>query len=122
MKRNLLLIILICAFPVFSFAQKAYETEHYKATIQGREALLNLANGYIGATKIILKQKSKSVSYSPESGAASEKYVLRCNVKGHTDYFVLNHVKELFTPVPRVVTGTYYIHKQAIPVKFHHVK
>ena len=63
-----LLISLCCT--TSAKAQKAYEIITYKATVYGRPATLQLADGYLLASKVIIRSKFGDQVYTPSADDA----------------------------------------------------
>jgi hypothetical protein len=124
MKLKLLVIALLGLLPITVRAQKAFEFEYYKGTLQGKSVKLNLANGYIGATEIYFAgQPGKHpIKYQPESGVADSPFILRCTDNKRADYFALSNVQEAYEKLPAYISAKYYNGKQVIMLKFYRVK
>lgn len=121
--RYRLLYLLLMLLPFFANAQKAYDAVKYKGTLQDKTVQLYLGNGYLAASKITLSaQKQKPTSFLPESGAASDQFILRNTQNSTKDLFILYHIRESYNEVPLIITGSYQFGKKAIPVKFYLVK
>jgi len=117
------LLILMVMLPLLSMAQKAYETVSYKGELNRQKIRLNLANGYIGASAIIIRFNSKSIQFTPEMGSANADGRLRFNrLKNSdhpsTDYFILDNMADAYETLPLVIKGQYYHNGKKINIKF----
>jgi hypothetical protein len=126
MQHKALFILLLLTLPFCSFAQKAYETEQYTGKLNGKTIRLALANGYIGASKILLFNtgKSKPVSFIPDMDTADDqsRITFHSTFRHRQDYFMLNNMQGAYEQLPAYISGKYYLNKQVITVKFHLVK
>ncbi|WP_143014216.1 hypothetical protein [Mucilaginibacter pineti] len=122
MRYTPLFILLLTALPFFCFAQKAYELECYSGKLNGKTIRLDLANGFIGATQIVIPRKSglAPVIYYANSGTPETNNTMLFQSKylQKKDYFILDNMKEAYEDLPRFITGKYYFRKQLIKVKF----
>jgi hypothetical protein len=73
--RITLLLALCTTTPVF--AQKAYDVIRYKAMISGHTATLELADGYLLASKVIIRSANGNLVFTSMADAADEKGNLR---------------------------------------------
>ena len=126
MQHKTLYILLFTLLPFYSFAQKAYETEHYAGKLNGKSIKLELANGYIGACQIILRYtgKSKPTVFIPDMGVADEHNQLTFHAiaQNRQDYFILSNMQELYEQAPVYIKGEYHVNKKVAAIKFQLIK
>lgn len=120
MIRSAILTFLLAALPLFTIAQKAYETANYSGKITGQTIALKLANGYIGASEISLlsSPKGKAVVYNPDSGApdSDNKLAFKNEKVPHT-YFIMNDMKEAYDRPPSIIYGIFISGNKSVQVK-----
>jgi len=116
MKRQALIFTLFTVVPFISFAQKAYETENYTGEVNGKTAYLKLANGYIGASKIIIDP----IIYYPNSAQPDDHHRMLFQPKyiQYNDYFILDSLQQSYTKAPAFITGRYHTRRRWIRVRF----
>jgi hypothetical protein len=73
--RITLLLALCTTTPVF--AQKAYDVIRYKAIISGQTAQLELADGYLLASKVTIRSANGNLMFTSTADAPDEKGKLR---------------------------------------------
>ncbi|WP_183562611.1 hypothetical protein [Mucilaginibacter sp. SP1R1] len=116
-----LFILLLATLPLFSLAQKAYETARYTTRLSNRTIRLTLANGYIGASEIVVfnANKNKPKRYAPESGAPDAQNQLSfrpINNKGQ-EYFIMSNMQEAYGQLPAYINGKLYKNKQPVTIQ-----
>lgn len=94
-------------------AQKAYETISYKGSINGSPIQFNLADGYLPASELNLKQSGKTIVFQPEKGRAESsgdlKFLNYSNPLQPTkNHFVLHKLQDCYDKVPMQISGAYY--------------
>jgi hypothetical protein len=119
MKTILTLIVLLGLASAPASAQKAYDAVHYVGKRDGCVFRLVLGNGYLAASKIkLLPENGKPVFFNPDSAIPDNKDQLTFHAKGHSDYLIMNNMKERYDSSPEIVVGRYWSGKQWSAVKF----
>ncbi|MHA4895726.1 hypothetical protein ACXZ1K_13315 [Pedobacter sp. PWIIR3] len=114
---------------MLSSAQKAYEMVSYSGKLNGIIIKLNLADGYIGASEIKIKdtKTGKPVVYIPESGTVGDSRQLKFSPLGTTKsasngYFILEKVEDVYDELPGTISADYYKAGKRNQIKFYKVK
>ena len=106
-----LLILLCCTKPVQ--AQKAYDLISYQTTIYGNKMSLQLADGYLLASKVTIHSRSGDQVFSPSQGEPDAGGDLRFDPVKSTGRFKANKgswliLKKLNGPVYPAQLGAVY--------------
>jgi hypothetical protein len=85
MKNTLIILNLLIALCINSAkAQKAYDIITYKTNIYGNQAILQLADGYLLASKVIIHSKFGNQEFAPSADEPDTKGDLRFDaIKGY---------------------------------------
>ncbi|GAA4098475.1 hypothetical protein GCM10022392_22890 [Mucilaginibacter panaciglaebae] len=118
--KTILTLILLCALlPQFALAQKAYDAVHYLGKQDGQIFRLTLGNGYLAASKIkLLPANGKPIIFNPDSAIPDDKDQLTFHAKGHTDYLIMNNMKESYDSSPETMVGRYWSGQRWAAVEF----
>lgn len=114
------LITLLATMPLFTLAQKAYETVSYSGKIKGKTITLKLANGYIGASELSLSTSAPkaTIAFKPESGVPDENNQLVFkSPKAANGFFLIKNMQEAYDQPPAAIYGVYNLGAQTLPVK-----
>lgn len=122
-KRIVSLLLLLSFFPAITYAQKAYEAVYYCGKTQHISIKFMLANGYLEASEIIIKDsatRKSSTFYLDLVYAGEEKqkrfYHYTTLQQPFTDYFILEELEENYTSLPGEIQGYYYVEGKAIKI------
>lgn len=119
MKTILTLILLWALLPQFASAQKAYDVVRYRGKQDDCTFWLVLGNGYIAASKIkLLPQNGSPVTFNPDNAIPDDKDQLTFHAKGHSDYLIMNNMKESYDSSPEIMVGRYWSGKRWSAVQF----
>lgn len=113
------IIILLLTISSYSFAQKAFEVEHYYGKTKNFEIKLSLANGYILGSEIIKTdiKTEKVVKYLPNKiqGENTKSLEFLPDINDKTikrrkrDNIILYKMKEGYEMLPDKIIGNYGI-------------
>lgn len=114
--------IVLLLLPLFSIAQKAYEVVVYRGVVNTQTVRLELADGYLAASKISIKG-TKNIIFIPESGSLTEDGRLKfvSEHKHSTAYFIIDNLSENYERLPIVINGIYCDKDKKIKVRFRRI-
>ncbi|RZK51512.1 MAG: hypothetical protein EOO87_17465 [Pedobacter sp.] len=106
------LIIFIALLPSIAVAQKAYETIAYKGSVNGMKIVFSLADGYLPASELSLKQESSSLIFLPDKGKTEANGDLKLlnysnPLKPAKNHFVLHRLQDCYDKIPNEIAGVY---------------
>ena len=106
------LILFIALLPSIAVAQKAYETIVYKGSVNGMKIVLSLADGYLPASELSLKQQNNSLTFLPDKGEAATNGDLKLlnysnPLKPAKNHFVLHKLRDCYDKIPDEIAGVY---------------